>query len=315
MARHDIPATGESPKDTRGYLNTMFTELYNWAFVHDATAKTTPVDADEMGITDSAASYVLKKVTWANIKATLKTYFDTLYPPFTGWQSYSAVTPTRASADDPTYVLTFAGVNLTGVMSVGMKVKFTQNSATVYGIITAISFSTNTTMTLYCGTDYDVLDTASYAISAFNYSPHKAPFGFPLDPTKWSILTTSSSSRSTVTPTAGTWYNAENIVIPIGCWLVSYSCNTGGNNNSSDLDFFSTLSTANNSESDADFTANTQLTTASYIQTTMGRDKYLTLAAKTTYYLNYMTNRTSVEEVNIAGNRSKTMIRAVCAYL
>jgi hypothetical protein len=232
-----------------------------------------------------------------------------------GWKPYSAVVPTRASADDPTYVLTFAGVDLTGVISVPMKVKFTQNSATVYGIITAISFSTNTTMTLYCGTDYDVLDTGTYPISAFNYSPHKAPFGFPLNPTKWSILTTSSSSRSTATPTAGTWYNAENIIIPIGCWLVSYSCNTGGNNNSSDLDFFSTLSTANNSESDTEFTANTQLSIASYLQTTMGRDKYLTLAAKTTYYLNYMTNRTSVEEVNIAGNRSKTMIRAVCAYL
>lgn len=44
-----------------------------------ATAKTTPVDADAMGLIDSAASNVLKKVTWANIKATLKAYFDTLY--------------------------------------------------------------------------------------------------------------------------------------------------------------------------------------------------------------------------------------------
>jgi len=46
---------------------------------HAATAKTTPVDADETNIADSAASFGLKKVTWANIKATLKTYFDTLY--------------------------------------------------------------------------------------------------------------------------------------------------------------------------------------------------------------------------------------------
>jgi len=44
-----------------------------------ATAKTTPVDADTMPLNDSAASNVLKKVTWANVKATLKTYFDTLY--------------------------------------------------------------------------------------------------------------------------------------------------------------------------------------------------------------------------------------------
>lgn len=47
--------------------------------INAATAKTTPVDADNVPISDSAASHVLKKVTWANVKATLKTYFDTLY--------------------------------------------------------------------------------------------------------------------------------------------------------------------------------------------------------------------------------------------
>lgn len=49
--------------------------------IHGASAKTTPVDADTMPLIDSAASNALKKVTWANIKATLKTYFDTLYAP------------------------------------------------------------------------------------------------------------------------------------------------------------------------------------------------------------------------------------------
>lgn len=47
--------------------------------IYGATAKTTPVDADTAPLIDSEASNVLKKVTWANIKATLKTYFDTLY--------------------------------------------------------------------------------------------------------------------------------------------------------------------------------------------------------------------------------------------
>lgn len=48
---------------------------------HAAAGKTTPVDADEMPLVDSAASNVLKKLTWANLKATLKTYFDTIYQP------------------------------------------------------------------------------------------------------------------------------------------------------------------------------------------------------------------------------------------
>lgn len=49
------------------------------ALINGATVKTTPVDADFIGLMDSAASNILKKLSWANIKATLKTYFDTLY--------------------------------------------------------------------------------------------------------------------------------------------------------------------------------------------------------------------------------------------
>ena len=47
--------------------------------INGATAKTTPIDADMIGLMDSGASNVLKKLSWSNIKATLKTYFDGLY--------------------------------------------------------------------------------------------------------------------------------------------------------------------------------------------------------------------------------------------
>lgn len=47
--------------------------------IHGSSAKATPVDADTVALIDSAASNTLKKVSWANIKATLKSYFDTLY--------------------------------------------------------------------------------------------------------------------------------------------------------------------------------------------------------------------------------------------
>jgi len=42
-------------------------------------AKTTPIDADVLVVGDTADSDRAKKTTWANIKATLKTYFDTLF--------------------------------------------------------------------------------------------------------------------------------------------------------------------------------------------------------------------------------------------
>jgi hypothetical protein len=38
---------------------------------HAAASKTTPVDADELPLVDSAASFGLKKLTWANLKASI----------------------------------------------------------------------------------------------------------------------------------------------------------------------------------------------------------------------------------------------------
>ncbi|MER9762425.1 hypothetical protein [Mesorhizobium sp. M0138] len=54
------------------------------ASIHAATGKTTPVDADELGIADSAASFALKKLTWANLKATLWTAWGSLTNGGTG---------------------------------------------------------------------------------------------------------------------------------------------------------------------------------------------------------------------------------------
>lgn len=47
--------------------------------INGATAKTTPADADMLGLMDSQASNVLKKLSWSNTKAGLKTYFDGIY--------------------------------------------------------------------------------------------------------------------------------------------------------------------------------------------------------------------------------------------
>ncbi|KAB2906623.1 MAG: hypothetical protein F9K35_00665 [Burkholderiaceae bacterium] len=44
--------------------------------IHSAAGKATPVDADELGLVDSAATWGLKKLTWANLKATLMAYFQ-----------------------------------------------------------------------------------------------------------------------------------------------------------------------------------------------------------------------------------------------
>jgi hypothetical protein len=48
------------------------------ANIHAAASKTTPVDADEIPLLDSASSFSITRLTWANLKATLVTYLSAL---------------------------------------------------------------------------------------------------------------------------------------------------------------------------------------------------------------------------------------------
>ena len=76
-------ASGIEPMAGRGALP---------VHINTATDKSTPVDADHVGIVDSAASNALKKLTWANVKATLKTYFDTLYAAAAHTHTFASLT-------------------------------------------------------------------------------------------------------------------------------------------------------------------------------------------------------------------------------
>ena len=87
--------------------NNPITDAVNWVAEGSTnysalTAKTTPVDADLIAIADSTSSFSLKKLTWANIKATLKTYFDTLYLALTGAQTVDGVKTFSSSPIVPT---------------------------------------------------------------------------------------------------------------------------------------------------------------------------------------------------------------------
>ena len=175
---------------------------------------------------------------------------------------------------------------------------------------------TDTTLTVYGGTDYTL---ANAAISLNYYSHQKAPLGFPISPAKWQQTLSSTTSRSTSTPTQNTWYNAESLVIPIGVWKVNYyvmfECY---DTTATDIDAQSTLSTTNNGETDTDFRASFYMTLPSGnpdIFIPASKDKFLVLAAKTTYYLNYRTTLAGIAAVAIRGDRMTTVINAVCAYL
>ena len=229
-----------------------------------------------------------------------------------GWVS-AGETWTYASADDPTFTFTVAGIDLTGKYSPGMRVKLTQTSVK-YFIITKVAFSTDTTITIYGGTDYDL---ANASISSPYYSPVKAPFGFPLDPLKWTVSLTDTSNRSQASATQGTWYNLGSLSldIPIGVWDVHYDLY--GDISAHNKLFAATLSTANNSESDTEFTTRFYdgNDTAEGAQT-LSKRKALTLTAKTTYFLN-ASNVTGGGGATITflGTNVPTRVRAICTYL
>lgn len=128
-----------------------------------------------------------------------------------GWQSLVA-TVTFASADAPTYVVT-TDIDCTGFVGLGNRIKLTQTT-TKYFIVTAI---TTSSITMYGGTDYTL---TSDAISNVYYSIQKAPFGFPLNQDKWSVIVYLEAAQYQTNPVAYAFYNIGNVSItmPIGEW-------------------------------------------------------------------------------------------------
>ena len=226
-----------------------------------------------------------------------------------GWNLINA-TLTYASADGPTFVAN-TSIDLTSIISEGMKIKLTQTTVK-YFIVTAI---TSTTITLYGGTDY-TLAIASITLPYF--SSMKAPFGFPLNPDKWSVTVTDITLRSQI-PVGATVYNigGVNIVIPIGVWNVSFSvlAQIGSAAATSGPKYMtvslSTTTTNNDTATSAGLAGGDFKFTRSFVQKNM----LFTLTNKTTYYFNSANNGADGHELFNLNNEVALILKAVCAYL
>lgn len=282
---------------------------------------TAPVSGDEITVvylkTSTASTHNADTVD--SIHAADSPSDGKLIADYAGWQK-AGDTFTYAAADAPTYTVTITG-DKTSKYSAGMKIKLTQPTDGVkYYIIVKVAYSSpNTTLTLYGGTDYD-LDNE--AITSPYYSCMRAPHGFPLAPSKWTVEVTDSTTRSQGTPTANVWYNLGSISIniPIGVWNVRYEVmlleqDTVG----SAIDIEVTLSTANNSESDSDWTVtHEQRDSAGPTLRYSGlaiRENEISIATKDTYYLNTRTTDTGLVTIDNRNLQTRLVIRAICAYL
>lgn len=279
--------------------------------------RVTNISSDTLTITRAQEGTTARSIAvgWQIAAGLTKKYLDDVEERVRvttlGWENLP-ITLTYSSADDPTFIAT-ASDDPRDYLSVGMRLEITQGTIR-YFLVTAL---TETTVTMYGGTDYD-LDNA--AITVARYSAHKAPHGFPLDPTKWTVAVNDTSDRTQSSPVAGTWYNLgttnSQITIPIGAWSVSYevmlSVTKGGNAGT----VFSELSTSASSSTDAQLRGanfidplNAAIAQSVYCQ------KHIILASKTLYYLIASFNAVSATALNFRGSSKTTKIRAVSAYL
>ena len=234
-----------------------------------------------------------------------------------GWHVGSG-SYTYVSADAPTYTITIPDADA-ALINVGSRLKLT-DSTVKYFIVTSIGSSSGglTTITVYGGTDYTL---SGGAITNPYWSEQKSPKGFPTQPEKWTVLVSDTSQQTQVSPTQNVWYNLGgiNIVVPIGSWTLSYMvCLAMTKNPATNMNARATLSTANNSESDIDFTCYEVMIGASgslSLARTLYREKNLTLASKTTYYINSRADNASIANLINQNNASPLILRAVCTLL
>jgi hypothetical protein len=164
---------------------------------------------------------------------------------------------------------------------------------------------------------------ANAAITTLYYSRQKAPFGFPLDPAKWTVEVTDGNTQEKTLAGESVWYYADlgsiNISVPVGAWKLSWQTVLAvGGITDTIVVMYATLSTALDSETDLDLSSVCALEAASgflrvYLSTY--KEKLLTLATKTPYYLIARTPMDNTPTLNFYGSLGTTVLRAQCAYL
>jgi hypothetical protein len=138
--------------------------------------------------------------------------------PIDGWIAGSG-TWTYSSADAPTFVFNIPS-DVTGIIQPGYRIKLTQ-STVKYFIVTAVgAFSGgNTPVTVYGGTDFTL--TIGTITNPF-FSPVKAPRGFPVVPSKWTVVYSNTANQSVSTPgTSPVNPGSMYLDVPIGEWVIS----------------------------------------------------------------------------------------------
>lgn len=137
------PANGDS--STAGATTAFVASAipYN---IHAATSKTTPVDADELALLDSSASFGLKKLTWSNLKATLLSFFTTNNQTFS---AYAGASQNLTSSVFTKIQFNTEEFDTASVYDNATNYRFQPTVAGYYLVNVYVAVSTSTTITDY----------------------------------------------------------------------------------------------------------------------------------------------------------------------
>lgn len=189
-----------------------------------------------------------------------------------------------------------------------------------YGIITAASFSTNTTLTVQVP-EGSALPTSG-GISALSYSTQKAPYGMPVQEEKWTIGMYGKARQTSTVGTTAFTNLGHSLNIPIGEWVGSYYAPAIVVATSvAFLGIYLTLSTANNSQTDSQWTSCfvPKQTAETQVGGDLTRTGYWSLSSATPYYLNIsaavISGTTTVYIGDASANSQLFFVKAKLAYL
>lgn len=184
-------ALAAAPAETTATIGTL---------INGATGKTAPADADKLALADSAASWAMKGFTWANLKAEIKSYYDSVTATLTNKTLTNPVLSDSASGADAGKLGYSAGTLTYGTGSSQKTIATTDDLS---------SGSSITEVTVTPPTD------ANYTLLAAEYTADKINLDLsnwtgshaivvPDEDRRWTYYNTSATITPTVKTSAGT---------------------------------------------------------------------------------------------------------------
>ena len=147
----EVVQSGQSKQSTAqaiANLAPLETTTTIGTLINGATSKSTPVDADYLPLMDSAASNVVKKLSWANVKATMMAFFS-------GYATTATAAGTTTLTVASPYSQFFTGTTtqtvimpVTSTLAAGQQFRIVNNST---GTVTVNSSGANAIVTMIGG--------------------------------------------------------------------------------------------------------------------------------------------------------------------